>query len=138
MIVREIEEEIGIKVDVKSLKKLFTNKGSFKRKDIFNQEFEEVFLLETNKSLTELTMQPQEVDGVYEANINDMIDLVICNKDRIVVNAYHRNEDNRYSEEKTNIDINSLIPHGKEYYLKIMTMINDVLNGEADISSGSY
>lgn len=76
--VREIEEEIGLKVNFFQLKKLFTNKVSFKRPDIFNQEFEEVYILKTNGILENLNMQPEEVDGMYEAGIKDVINLMIC------------------------------------------------------------
>lgn len=126
--IREIEEEIGLKVDYSELKKLFTNKVSFKRPNIFNQEFEEVFLLNTHKNLDDLEMQPDEVAGVFEANIKDVISLLEAKHSHIEMTGYCLGAAGTYTKEIRKVCFDDLVPHGAEYYLRVMRMAEDYLS----------
>lgn len=73
--IREIEEELGLQVNFDKLTKLFTAKKVSDRPGYINREFTATYLLETDKKLSELKLNPEEVSGLYEVCIDDLINL---------------------------------------------------------------
>ena len=70
--IREIEEELGLKVDFDKLTKLFTINHVGEHRNYINREFNPTYLLESEKNLSELNMNPEEVDGILEATVEDL------------------------------------------------------------------
>jgi 8-oxo-dGTP pyrophosphatase MutT (NUDIX family) len=77
--IREVKEELGIDVDFNSLRYLGcrrqfedipTPKGVF-----YNREFVNTYLLKDDTPLDQYILQPDELDGVYEADISDCLKL---------------------------------------------------------------
>ncbi|MDR2526687.1 MAG: NUDIX domain-containing protein, partial [Rickettsiales bacterium] len=86
--VRELEEELGVKVAFKDLidtgyfiwvSDFVSKKGTRYQ----NREFCHTFFLKDNRSLTEYKMQEEEVEGLFEFDIDDMIKLFENEKDEI-------------------------------------------------------
>lgn len=127
--IREIEEEIGLKVTPDKLTKLFTYTLIEDVGNIINREFCPTYLLETNEKVENLKMQPEEVDGVYEAQISELIDLVDGKKKTIKISGMYRNNDNSYKKEDRNISITDLVPHEKKYYSKVFEAALRFCNG---------
>lgn len=73
---RELEEELGLHLKESDLIKMFTHKIIIDT-PIHNREFNPTYLLKTQAKLADLKLQPEEVDGVYEADIQDLIDLFL-------------------------------------------------------------
>jgi len=71
---REILEEIGLKINISDLDKIFIHKESHYHKKFnwYNNEFHHVFLLKYNGNIEELTLQKEEVDSVRFIKIADL------------------------------------------------------------------
>lgn len=119
--VREIEEELGLKVDAAKLNKLFTHKLAQNTSNQKNREFCATYLFESKNELTDLIMQPEEVDGVFEAKISDLVKMLDNQDESIEISGYIRGDD-VYLPEVRKVTFKDFAPHGKEYYTKIFNI----------------
>ena len=65
-------------------------------------------------------MQPEEVDGIFEATISDLIELFGGDVSSIDINGYVR--DNKQLVTKK-VTVEDFVPHGQNYYLKIFSTL---------------
>lgn len=130
--IREIKEELGIDIDFNNLRKI----GFYKqvvdipsKKGIFhNKEFTHVFLLKDDTPLEQYVLQPEEVDGVYELDIDDGFKLFNGEVDSISVAGFCRESN---SCKAINVGRNSFVD--REYYYnngRIFIMAERFINGE--------
>lgn len=94
-----------------------------------NREFCSTYVLETDKSLEDVKMQPEEVDGVYETDIDDIINLMKGKVEFVTLVGYRRNQDNSYTKEVRSAALKNFLPHGKDYYIKVMEMLKRYCEG---------
>ena len=127
--IREIEEELGLTVNVDKLTKLFTRLLVQEDTGLCNREFCSTYVLETDKSLEDVKMQPEEVDGVYETDIYDIINLMKGKVEFVTLVGYRRNQDNSYTKEVRSAALKNFLPHGKDYYIKVMEMLKRYCEG---------
>lgn len=127
--IREIEEELGIKVDFDKLTKLFTYKIAKDDCGLCNREFCPTYVLETPQTLEDIKMQPEEVDGVYEVEIEEFLNLIKGKIEFVTASGYRRNDDNIYSKEILSAALKDFGPHGNDYYIKVMEMIKRYCEG---------
>lgn len=77
--VRELKEELGVSVRFEELVPLGQvreiGEGVVNGRPFIDREVSDVFGLVWNRPLTELRLQPEEVAGVYEAEISELLDL---------------------------------------------------------------
>ncbi len=106
--IRELYEEIGIKVDSKKLKKIEVRKVSMNvpKKNYYNNEFDHIYLYRFNGDISELKLQKREVDHIKFMPI-DRFELEI--QDPELYKKY--------------------VPHG-EYYFDIIKAIRKELNSK--------
>ena len=113
--VREIEEEIGIKVNITDLIPI----GRIKNELIFNQfidrEFCHVYLYVTSLENEQFTLQEEEVSGIFQARLEDLKALYKEKVSEIKVNGFRVGEDGRRSEGVIAVRKESFVPHGKTY-----------------------
>lgn len=128
--IREIEEELGMKVDFENLTKLFTYTLAADFDNIINREFNPTYILETEMRLNELKMQPEEVDGVFEASLQDLLALFNNELKSIKISGLLRNNDNTYTQTTREVSINDFAPHGCKYYIKVMEAIDRYCDGK--------
>lgn len=121
---REGKEEIGIEILPEKLTKLFTYVITDKNKLITNNEFAPTYLFETSAKLEDLVMQEEEVDGVFEAVISELIDLFSNKVSNIETVAMYRNKEKR----KEVVSITDFCPR-EEYYLKVFDALTRYCNG---------
>ncbi len=102
--VRGIKEELGIKTNKKNLIELGINKEKQKdsEKNLFNNEFQKIFLFKTTKKINELKFQKTEIEKIKFIEINKLKEIL--------------------KQEKMNF-----IPKNK-YYLKIIKKIKTEYN----------
>jgi isopentenyl-diphosphate Delta-isomerase len=63
--IRELSEELGIKVDPKKLKKIFVTKASIDHKDTYHdREFDYVYILKSEIPPNKLKLQKEEVSAI--------------------------------------------------------------------------
>lgn len=120
---REITEELGLCLNKDDLVKMFTVKEIYQQGEVYNREFEVLYMATVDNLLAKVKLQPEEVAGLYEVELNDFVALV--NGDNTSIGAYgvHRNNDNSYTWEGINVAMNQVAGHSREYYLKSMEML---------------
>ena len=128
--IREIREEIGLEVSEEQLVKLFTYRLAEDTPAMKVREFCPTYLLETEKKLSELVMQPEEVDGIYEASVSDMVKLFGHKTESVKINGWERQDNGVSLEEIRNVSIDSFVPHGEAYFLKIMSALERYVEGK--------
>lgn len=113
--VREIKEEIGIKVNMTDLIPV----GRIKNELIFNQfidrEFCHVYLYVTSFENEQFTLQEEEVSGMFQARLEDLKALYKEKTSEIKVNGFTIGEDGSRSEGVIAVRKESFVPHGKTY-----------------------
>lgn len=127
---REIKEELGLNVQEEQLVKLFTYRLAEDTPDMKVREFCPTYLLETDKKLAEVNMQKEEVDGVFEASVSDLVKLFEHKTESVKVNGKARQENGNPVLEVRNISIDSFVPHGESYYLKVMSALERYVDGK--------
>ena len=120
---REIEEELGIKLNKDDIIKLFTAKEIYENGSINNREFQMVYMSMVDGSPYKAVLQPEEVEGLYEVDIDEFIDLLDEKLKNIEAKGIKRNPDSTYTLEYRDISKEDVAPHSKDYYKKALEMI---------------
>lgn len=120
---REIKEELGIDINKDDLIKMFTCKEIYQKGRVNNQEFHSIYLGIIDKKIEDARLQPEEVAGLYEIEVDDLINLMKHKVSFIPAVGIKRNNDNTYSKESRSVRFEDIAPHGEAYYLKVMEMI---------------
>ncbi len=128
--IKEIEKELGLKVDFDKLTKLFTRRLSLDIPGIINREFCATYLLETNKNLTDVTLQPEEVEGIAEADVEDMINLFSGKVKNIYITGFIKDNDGSLKTRSGAVTVFEFVPHARDYYLKVMNTIKRYFAGQ--------
>jgi len=76
-VVRELEEELGVKVEKDEVLYLKTIKSLQESGDVKDNQFENVFVLRKNIPIDDFVMQKEEVDEVKYASIDELEKMVI-------------------------------------------------------------
>ena len=90
------------------------------RPGYINHEFTATYLLETHKKLSELILNPEEVSGVYEICIDDLINLFNRKVNKVYGSGLVLGDDGTFSLQSGAFGICDFTPHSAEYYLKIL------------------
>ena len=77
-------------------------------------------MLETHKKLSELSLNPEEVSGVYEVCIDDLINLFNRKVSKVYGSGLILGDDGKFSLQTGAFGICDFTPHSSEYYLKIL------------------
>lgn len=83
-IVREVLEEIGVKVDVSKLEYLFTFVNKHKEKEFIDNQFLDVYLLEMDLDINKLVLQAEEVSEIKNVHYTDFEQMVNSGSEEIV------------------------------------------------------
>ena len=73
--IKSIEQELGLKVDFAKLTKLFTANHVFQKDGYINHEFNPTYLLEDSTPLLDYKLNPDRVEGLFIADVEDMLNL---------------------------------------------------------------
>ena len=119
--IREIEEELGLEVREDELEKLFTYKMVRDTEDMRLRLFNQTYVLKSRQPLSELKLQPAEVDGVFAAKISDLIELFCGDVAQIRVKGYEREP---YAETERLVGVDDFVPNDARYYLKVFTTLD--------------
>lgn len=121
--IREIEEELGLEVCEDDFEKLFTYKLVEDVNGMCIREFNPTYALSSRWKLSDVIMQPDEVDGIFEAKIEDLIDLFTGDAAKITIHGYYRGNSLPVERE---VSVADFAPHGANYYLKIFTTLDRI------------
>lgn len=123
--IREIEEELGLTVQEEDFTKLFTYRLVEDTADMCVREFCPTYVLKSLWKLSDTVMQPEEVDGVFEAKISDLIELFGGDATTIKIKGFLRG--GKSSVERS-VKVEDFVPHGQNYYLKIFTTLDRLID----------
>ena len=128
--IKNIEKELGLKVDFSKLTKLFTANHVFQKNGYINHEFNPTYLLEDSTPITEYKLNPDMVDGVFIADVEDMLNLFKHKVDKIYVNGLKLDENKHYVPHAGNIARCEFVPHTDQYFTKVMETIQRWFQGQ--------
>lgn len=120
---REVTEELGITLNQDDLIKMFTIKEVYQQNDVYNREFEVLYMAEVEYLLSKVQLQADEVAGLYEVKLSELKSLLSGEQKTIEAEGVRRNDDNSYTWENIEISVKDLAPHGNDYYGKSLDMM---------------
>lgn len=124
--IREIKEESGIEIEFKDLIYLGERQVStVVKEEYIVREFQKIFIVPYNDSITKLKCQDDEINGFIEFRIDDCIDLFLKNKTSIV--GIDNNEKN------TKVTLKNFVEaylNGDELYLRLVIASKRFVEGE--------
>jgi len=120
---REVTEELGIRLNAGDLVKMFTIREVYQQHDIYNREFEVLYMAKVDNLISKVRLQPEEVAGLYEVELDSLQKLVSGELETIKAEGIRRNDDNSYTWENIDVGIQDIAPHGNNYYNKSMDML---------------
>ncbi len=120
---REISEELGLKLNKDEIVKLFTSKEIYEADSINNREFQMVYMAMVSGSPYKAVLQPEEVAGLYEVDIDEFSALMSDKVSSIEAQGIKRNPDSSYTLESREVFKSDVAPHSKDYYNKALDMI---------------
>lgn len=128
--VREIEEEIGLKVNPNKVVIYDTGKwvgerGGNKAKIILIKSF-----YVTEEDITSLKIQTSEVDGIFEAYLDDVINLFSHKTKQINISGITTTSDDKYITERRIVNRSAFSPYGDELYVQLFSKIKDYIKNE--------
>ena len=112
--IKNIEKELGLKIDFSKLVKLFTANHVYRKNDYINHEF-----------------NPDLVDGVFIADVEDVLNLFKHKVDKIYVSGLRLNSQKQYAPHAGNIARCEFVPHTDQYFIKVMETIQRWFKGQA-------
>ncbi len=128
--IKSIEQELGLKVDFAKLTKLFTANHVFQKDGYINHEFNPTYLLEDSTPLLDYKLNPDRVEGLFIADVEDMLNLFKHKVDKIYVNGLKLNTDRKYTPFAGNITRDEFVPHTDQYFIKVMENIQRWFQGQ--------
>lgn len=114
--IREVEEELGIKVDPAKLLQAGVVRDVIELPRFIDKEFTNVFLYKSTFLPTDFLLQDEEVEGIYTVGISE-IKALFRNESKVVTCKNLR--DGTLSE----ITLNDFVPHETGYFYEIAEML---------------
>jgi isopentenyldiphosphate isomerase len=133
--VREVLEELGVKVDYSDLVYLGIKFDIAKQNNITNREFCDVYLLRKDTPPENYQPNVDEVEGLVEMSISDGLALFSSEITEAKVSGIEWNKETKKWERiQMNIQMDKAIPRIDSYYLKVFMMARKLLNGERPLT----
>ena len=120
---REVKEELGLNFSKDEIVKLFTSKEIYESGSIKNHEFQMVYVAMVSGSPYKAVLQPEEVAGLYEVDIDEFAKLITDKVNNVEIKGVKRNSDSTYTMEYRKIVKDDIAPHSRHYYDKALEMI---------------
>ena len=124
--INELEENYSIKIKEHDLIKMFTQSMVFDTPDK-NCEFCPTYLYKTQYKFSDLIINNDEFEGVFLADIQELIDLFFDDVKSISVNGVKLG---KKTELKKNITKADFCPYGEKYYQKVFTTIQRFIDNQ--------
>lgn len=124
--VREIEEEIGLKVDFEDLSTLGVSKSFTERTGYLNKEFVHTYLYQSKIDISKYKQQESEVSGLFEFDLDDWFKLFSREVEFITAEGVTSQGDSIIRE----FSIEDFVKREDSYFIKIGIMAERLLEGE--------
>jgi len=128
--IRELEEELGVSVSFEELRPLMQIRedlsGEVKGKPFIDREVSDVFGLVCEMPLTELQMQPEEVAGVYEADLDELISLFEGSLSAVSAAGVELRDPNEpLTIVQCSVSAKQFVPRDFSYYTSVLRALRD-------------
>lgn len=127
--VRELEEEIGLRVGFEQLAYLITFKedyeGVYHGKRIIDREVSEVFGYIADWEVGQFRLQEEEVAGLYEAPARDLIALMEGSIEELLARGVV-SRDGRISPSETTVTRAAFVPRDYGYYIDVFKRLREL------------
>lgn len=117
---RELEEELGIKVSSEDLAYLGSVKETLHYDSWLDRAFYHVFMYECNLPLKQYRLQPEEVDGLIEINIEDACKLFRGEMETASAVGFEMDQNGNHRELACQVRKTDFVPHDDRYYLHVL------------------
>lgn len=118
--VREMEEEIGIQVEIEELIHLGVFHYEMNNGDILDKEFAHTFLYKKTMDFKEFHLQEEEVAGIVSTKLADFYDLWQGRKELIEVNGFELNSRGERIKIHRKVGRENFAPHPISYYKRLI------------------
>lgn len=112
--IRELEEELGIQVDLSKLKWMGAVRDVIRLPEFIDKEFANVFLYQSTFAPADFTLQQEEVDSIHVVSIEDLQAL------------FRGQVENIFCLDGKQISLNDFVPHETEYFNAIADMLKTI------------
>ena len=123
---RELEEELGVKISFEQLIPIGIIKQQFKSTDYIDNEFCNVFLSICNQPFSEYRLQKEEVKSLISIKMSEFEDLINERLEKIIVKGIELNDKNQLECTEIVERLQDFVPHGYEYYSKVIKNIKNL------------
>lgn len=117
--VREITEEVGLKVTVDQLISLGIKFDLAKLPGIINRQFCHVFLYPTSSLISDLVLDKSELDGMVSISLQDGLSLFSAAVNSVEVDGVEKDPEGKWRKIKKVIGKGDFIPRVDPYYYKM-------------------
>ncbi|MEH7087296.1 NUDIX domain-containing protein [Neobacillus drentensis] len=128
---RELEEELGLSLPFDALTSLGAvqneNTGEVRGVPFIDREYNHLFGVRCDQPLTAYTLQTSEVEGLYQASLNDMLELFQGTRETLDasgVTLSHAQSENKSIDAlvpcRVTLRQDDFVPHGEAYYLHVL------------------
>lgn len=125
--VRELEEELGIRVDYSELHFLGTYKGSSKSELYNDQEFNHIHLLKTSHKLTDFSIQQTELKGLYQLEWQSFLDFFQGVESTLEAIGFEYDEKGERVEKRLMVGHHDFAAQGEGYYRFVFDAISKTI-----------
>lgn len=131
--IREIEEELGLKVDLSLLKYLGIRITASENNGQINKEFAHVYLLQNDAPLESYNFVDGEVAGLVKIEVSDGLKLCAFEVENVPCTVL-RKQANRNVIYNSTVSFKQFIPRIDSYYYKVFIMAERYFNGSNYLS----
>lgn len=126
--VRELEEELGVKVSFEELKPMGVIIEQKQEEYFIDNEFANVFLYNCKTPMESFELQAEEVTGMFKLEIDQVLDLFEGRLENIKAEGYELKENGEYNPISISVKEKDFVPHDLSYYKKILVSAKEYLN----------
>nr|WP_242874725.1 MULTISPECIES: NUDIX domain-containing protein [Clostridium] len=117
--VRELKEELGIDVKFSELIPALVYKEEYDGKTYMDREYCHVYFYMSNEKVENYILQPEEVVGLVEIELDGLIKLLNGDIESVQANGFEVDGEGNRHEVIRKLSKNEFAPHGDEYYRRI-------------------
>lgn len=131
--IREVEEELGLKVDINQLRYLGIRITASENSKQINKEFAQVYMLRNDTPMEKYVLQEGEVAGLVQIEVSDGLKLCAHEVDSVPCKVC-RPSSNGVQILDDMVKFDQLIPRIDSYYYKVFIMAERYFNGSNYLS----
>lgn len=127
--IREVEEEIGVKLMFSELKLLDIIDYTVTTGELRDNEIAHVFLYPFHGTSSDFVLQKEEVSGIYRTELAAFKELIEGVRKDIVIDGFEEDSDDNRCVKQMTAGMERFVPHEDSYYKKVLALIEQKMAG---------